>query len=922
MRPLKIKLSAFGPYAGQMELDMEKLGDRGLYLITGDTGAGKTTLFDAIAFALYGEASGNDREPAMLRSKYARPETPTSVELTFSYAGKTYTVRRNPEYERPALRGNGTTRQAADATLIYPDGRVLTKPREVNAAIRAILGVDRGQFAQIAMIAQGDFRKLLQADTRERQAIFRSIFKTDFYQELQEQLRQETSALQLQCDGSRRSIRQYVQGVLADPEDPRSETLNAARQGALPVEDTLALIQSLLNQDNAQRERLESALKSLDIQLEKTQAELLAARSREQSVRELERALSDQARFQPMETQLADALAAARERQPEQERLSREIAAIDQELPGYAAVQKLIQSTALLQRRVRQNAAQLTRNEEQESRLRSEIERLTDEHAALADAGAKKERLLAQREQATEEKRRLHNAAKALSDYQQTIAELHRSQEDYIAASRILQEQSAAHQALNAAYLDAQAGVLAQSLRDGAPCPVCGSFAHPSPARLTESAPTESSIKKSRLALDNAQIAANEASSRAGAIKGQAEAQKSALEQSLCELTGDGSIERANARLATLLSSLEERLQTINNRLHHEDLRLVRKAELDTLLPQRSKETEALHSRSESLRLQLASDRAAAAEGESRLQELRQSLRYLDQQQAEDARRALVSRQESLQKALEIAQTRHQKCLAALAELSGRISQLREQIARLPETDAAQKENEKTSLSTQREELLRQQKALHARIVTNETAQKNIAGKFSSLKDLEDRLTMVRALSDTANGTVTGKPKIMLETYIQMTFFDRIIDRANTRFMVMSGGQYELKRRRVSENLRSQSGLELDVIDHYNGTERSVKTLSGGEAFKASLSLALGLSDEIQASAGGVQLDTMFVDEGFGSLDEESLQQAMSALHGLAEGRRLVGIISHVSELKERIDRQIIVTKEKSGGSSVRIQAG
>ena len=196
---------------------------------------------------------------------------------------------------------------------------------------------------------------------------------------------------------------------------------------------------------------------------------------------------------------------------------------------------------------------------------------------------------------------------------------------------------------------------------------------------------------------------------------------------------------------------------------------------------------------------------------------------------------------------------------------------------------------------------------------------RQIEKKSAAIADVEKRWMMVGPLADTANGNLSGREKIMLETYVQMAYFDRIIERANTRFMVMSGGQYELKRRREADNNRSQSGLSLDVVDHYNGTERSVKTLSGGESFKASLSLALGLSDEIQASAGGIQLDTMFVDEGFGSLDEESLQQAMRALNGLAEGNRLVGIISHVPELREKIDRQIIVRKDRSGGSRVEV---
>ena len=231
-----------------------------------------------------------------------------------------------------------------------------------------------------------------------------------------------------------------------------------------------------------------------------------------------------------------------------------------------------------------------------------------------------------------------------------------------------------------------------------------------------------------------------------------------------------------------------------------------------------------------------------------------------------------------------------------------------------------EKEREsKNQLEAEKSELDETSKTIFSRINANKLSYSNISARLSEIKVTEEKHSCVKALSDTANGTIQGREKIALETYIQMNYFDRIISLANTRFMIMSGGQYELKRRKEAGNKQSQSGLELDVIDHYNGTERSVRTLSGGESFKASLSLALGLSDEIQSSAGGIRLDTMFVDEGFGSLDEESLAAAMKALSSLAEGNRLVGIISHVNELKTRIDKQIVVTKEKSGGSKINI---
>jgi DNA repair protein SbcC/Rad50 len=272
-----------------------------------------------------------------------------------------------------------------------------------------------------------------------------------------------------------------------------------------------------------------------------------------------------------------------------------------------------------------------------------------------------------------------------------------------------------------------------------------------------------------------------------------------------------------------------------------------------------------------------------------------------------------------MKRAHDQAQSDLQKSKENISGYESSIKSLKSQLSSGCALDKDEELEKKTDIENKKGEDDAKSKAIHTRIETNTQALTNIRAKSDSLSELEKRYTWMKSLSNTANGNISGKEKIMLETYIQMTYFERIIDRANTRLMTMSGGQYELKRRREAENNRSQSGLDLDVIDHYNGTERSVKTLSGGESFKASLSLALGLSDEIQASAGGVKLDTMFVDEGFGSLDEESLDQAMRALSGLADGNRLVGIISHVGELKNRIDKQIIVTKDKSGGSRATI---
>lgn len=294
-------------------------------------------------------------------------------------------------------------------------------------------------------------------------------------------------------------------------------------------------------------------------------------------------------------------------------------------------------------------------------------------------------------------------------------------------------------------------------------------------------------------------------------------------------------------------------------------------------------------------------------------------LSFANKAEAEDEVKSIEKQIEEMKKAYNIAQENFQKSKEEIAGYNSSIEGYKNQLSSGCELDKEKESNKRTDIEAKKnndDDLL---KKVHTRTDKNAQALQNIRDKMTNLDSVEKRYIWMKALSDTANGNISGKEKVMLETYIQMTYFDRVIARANTRFMVMSDGQYELKRRKEAENNKSQSGLDLDVIDHYNGTERSVKTLSGGESFKASLSLALGLSDEIQASAGGVQLDTMFVDEGFGSLDDESLDQAMRALSNLADGNRLVGIISHVGELKNRIDKQIVVTKEKTGGSRANI---
>lgn len=892
MRPLTLTLSAFGPYADQTTLDLSQLGENGLYLITGDTGAGKTTIFDAITFALYGEPSGNQRETSMLRSKYADADTPTFVDLTFSYGGQIYQIRRNPEYERPAKRGGGVTKQRAEAQLTYPDGGIVTKTRDVDAAVRDLLGIDRTQFSQIAMIAQGDFLKLLLASTEDRQEIFRKLFKTDYYRKFQDELRQRYNAAYADHARLKQSIQQYVEGI---------QWSDAASVVDRPLAETLELLSAQLTTDQETSDHLATDLADLDqklaavnIRLGKAETLKKAQAARAEAQIRLERTAAAL-------TALIEAHAAAIARQPAIDELSTNITKAQWELPKYDDLLKLdgsLQKQLSLQKTL---ASRLDVARREEQQLTAQLAVLQEELESLQNAAADRERLAALLSQQQVLAKKLSDMERIARQYERAVAQYQGSRSRYAQAS-------ARYQRMYQTYLDEQAGILASGLTDGQPCPVCGSLEHPAPACTSEGAPSQAQLKEAQVQSETAASQTQQDSEKASALK----AQLDTLAADVADTAdASGTILTAEQMMAQV-SDTQLQLQTAEKNVK-------RKAMLDMQLP---KQQAALTTASDSIReleRQLAVTDTEIASLKQNRTELKQSLAYESQAEAAKALAALTAQRGSLQQAIASAMEKLESAKMLDQQLKSQITTLDEQIAGAETIDLEEQVHLKNELGNHMQQL----KSEHLRIVTrlhaNETALERIQAQSEAITVVEGKLIQLQALHNTANGQISGKEKIKLETYIQMTYFDRIIARANTRFMVMSGGQYELKRATTADNNRSQSGLDLSVIDHYNGSERSVRTLSGGESFKASLSLALGLSDEIQSSAGGIRLDTMFVDEGFGSLDEDSLQQAMKALAGLAEGNRLVGIISHVAELKEKIDKQIVVKKDRSGGSKAAI---
>lgn len=923
MRPLMLTISAFGPYARRTVLDFEKLGGSGLYLISGDTGAGKTTVFDAITYALYGSPSGENREVSMLRSKYAGADTPTEVELTFSYGEKKYTVKRNPEYERQKTRGEGVTVERANAELTFPDGRVVTKIKDVDKAIRDIMGVDREQFSQIAMIAQGDFLKLLLADTKDRQEIFRNIFKTGFYRDLQERLRSEVRDIEKRLTAERLSIRQDIMSIMCGGEEPLNTKLEKAKQGDMLADEILELLKCLTDRDKAQNDLYEKDAKSLDNELERIAVELGRAEELEKKRTELT-SLTEQREKKTNELEeKRKALKSEQERSAERESILKSIADIEKELPNYDKLDECRRNLRSLEKDIADNTKKNQDSELALQKLISESEGLRKELKKLSDAGEKREKYIGEKKECETRLEFLKTLDKEINDLIESCKKLEKAQKDYISAAEIADQLKAIAAAKRKAFNDEQAGIMAETLSDGEPCPVCGSVIHPCKAQKSENAPAESEVEAAEKEAENAQATANEKSNAAHTLRGNTESAERSLVPKLDAEFGECDINKAKENISDRISETKKLIGELENKIKTEDDNVKRKTAIEAQIPEKERScgslTEEISKRNE----KIAAASSQYGEIEKQCSELADDLKFDEKSKAAAEISSMNDRSEMIKKALEKAEKDFSECDRTFAELNARIGQLSEQLENAAQADDT--ESKKTlynDLRSRKAQLTDELKNIHSRLTANEIADKNIRERHNGLAALEKQYSWVKALSDTANGSLNGKEKIMLETYIQMNYLDRILDRANSYLMRMSGGKYDLKRRKTAEKLSGQSGLELDVIDHYNGSERSVKTLSGGESFVASLSLALGLSEEVQASAGGIRFDTMFVDEGFGSLDEETLRQAMSALVGLTEENRLIGIISHVSELKEKIDRQIIVKKEKTGGSTATIMIG
>ena len=919
MRPIKLTLSAFGPYAGKTIIDLDKLGKNGLYLITGDTGAGKTTIFDAITFALYGEASGKEREAKMFRSKYANSTTPTEVELIFEYDNKEYYIKRNPEYVRPKARGEGFTTEKKSAVLKMPDGKVISTTKDVDNAVVEIMGVDCSQFCQIAMIAQGDFRKLLLATTEERKAIFQKIFQTESYGKLEEILRYESANLGREYEKAKDSINQYILDISYQEDNPLRGEIEKAQSDMMPISEVISLIAELVENDEKKSKELSENANRINKDILSAVELLAKADEQNKSLISIKNNNDKLNEYLKKLDLLKLDVSKQNDREKQVGEFTEKISLITAELDEYSNFDSYKSNLISIEKKIYDQQINFKSTKEKLENIKNQMSIWKDELKNLAGIDVENAKAEAKKVEVDKRLKELYNFQNEIKELSQLKQNKEKAQKDYTLKSKEYFDKKDEQNKKYKAFLDGQAGVLAKNLKNGIACPVCGSTSHPHKADYSENAPTKEELDLLEKAVSLAEKNATESSLNANRLLALYDGKKTIILNKSKELLNSNSIEETLKILPVEGNKTLKIQGELKNIIVATQNGIIKKNELEEKIPKAEIVFEKLKSELFELEKQLAAGEIEKTNCKKRIDELKSKLMFESKQFAESEIKKLNNQKTLLENEIKKANDEYVQCDKEIAGIRSAIKEAENNLKDKIDINAEELQGKKQELMDKQNKIEKSNREINTRITINKDVLKNIADKSLEAEKIEKKWAWIKALSNTANGNISGKEKIKLETFVQMTYFDRIIARANTRLMIMSDGQYELKRCTIADNNRSQSGLELNVIDHYNGSERSVKSLSGGESFKASLSLALGLSDEIQSSAGGIKLDTMFVDEGFGSLDDESLEQAINALTKLSEGNRLVGIISHVSQLKQRIDKQVVVTKDKSGGSKIEV---
>ena len=923
MRPLKLVMTGFGPYMEKTAIDFESLGRGGMYLITGDTGSGKTYIFDAITFALYGEMSGSSRDSSTARSQYAEDGVATETELEFEFRDKRYKIVRNPEYIRRKKSGEGYTKQTAGAVLTWPDGSVTDGASKVTEAVKDLLGIDRSQFCSIAMIAQGEFRKLLTAGTEERQRLFRKLFNTQPYNRLMEELSEQSKAVRSELENTERELRAALIPVSCSFDDDIAERLEAAREKGFSeasADEIRDILTGLAEKGKELSDEISKDLADADEKLKELNSKLTLAKQKKESEQSLEDRITE---VPALDDAIDDARRAsddAASKLPNAEKLEGEAAALDSVMDSYDELDAESAGLDSLEKLIEEKEKALSDIKADRAKLALEISEFEKELKDLRSAREQLERLKAEIQNTENRIETLNALQSEIGRTAELEAVYKKLREEYSPLEDKASGLEIAHIELRSAYMKEQAGILASELAEGDACPVCGSTHHPAPAKLSTDAPTaddvETAEKEAKAARKKSSDKLEEVQKAKGSFE---EAKISACTASLRDLGEEDlakALQLAEAELLSLNGSLKSMLED------KETLSVQRKRaeDIESSLPDMKDREKAYASDIESMTGELGTLTKDAAAAKAKTDTLRSRLEYGSKSEAQKHRDRIADEAQKLRNAVRVTSEKLNEAVSAKKENAARIAELEKVISGYETIDEELVRTQIEEASSERKTLRDKSTTAAAEIGTAEAALESINAGAAEIEKIRKRHEVVDSLFRTAAGTLTGKDKISLEAYVQAFYFDRIIRHANLRLMMMSGGQYEFIRSEEASNKRQKFGLGLNIIDHYTGSERPVSTLSGGESFMASLSLALGLSDEIQSSSGGIKLDTMFIDEGFGSLDGETLENAIRTLTQLADEDKLVGIISHVEALSSRIDKQIVVAKDRVSGSHITLK--
>lgn len=881
MKPIKLTLCGFGPYKEKQEVDFTSLEERGLFLITGPTGGGKTTLFDAITYALYGSMSGEVREKTGIRSDFAGAENPTYVELVMEHGGKVYHIYRNPEYLRPRKRKSpkkdsgeekavckgetaeeALTKEKERAVLKGPEGMVIEGISEVNKAVYRLLKLDYRQFKQLSMIAQGEFTKLLTASSTEKTKIFREIFGTDIYEKIAIALRTRANALYKQIMEYRHKMDENIDMYTPCPER-EEEWSRMTRTGSYYYEEVLAFLEEEQKFVADQRSQCKEACRKKEDAFQKAAGKLREAEQLLGLYQKLEQAEDKQ-------KELAEKVGKVKEKE---------------ELLGMGLKAADIQSFELKYQMKRTAAENLRARMKLEEK---ELVRLAELKESEAERYEKKEELDA----GYKLKNRIDELTKLVDERSLLLNrrenELCKLKEEYLAAEKEEDDKKHLLDRAEKAYRHGLAGILAGELEEGSPCPVCGSLHHPTPALKDVEVPDYEQLKKLREAYTQKQKASLQLHGKVIACMEQLKEEK---EQAECHRKErEGLVARLQKNTADVLAYLENHTEReFANWQKSYEQRLVLLQEKAAYLKKLADEVKEAEEACESS--QKAWEAACVGAG------------FL---QTEDYKRAFLPEEERNKLQEEI--QRYRMSCHSNAEM---LEHLKEETGSKKKPEPEKLRDKLSEIKGERDGLLKQQTFWESKYLEVKKTAASVKEKKIQVDTLMKDYSLMRDLDDAAGGN--NSKRLVFEQYVLAAYFDEILLAANIRLRTMSSGRYELRRAAGVSDGRSKDNLEIEVMDYYTGKYRSVKTLSGGETFKVSLALALGMSDVVQAYSGGVRVETLFIDEGFGSLDGESLELAHRTLQSLVEKERLIGIISHVPELAEKIGNQVRVHKTNTG---------